>query len=212
MAVQRREHGHRKGGGVMACEHASAEPKPEWMQTFTGRKFYPMAPAAEDVDIVDIAHALSLQCRFNGHVDHFFSVAEHCILMSQSVPAEDALWALLHDATEAYVGDMISPLKHSMPEFAAAEDRVMDAICERFGLEPGMPDAVHDADRRILLTERNALMSRTSQPWDADALTPLRVTVIGLAPHAAEARYLQRFHELAGTSLVSAAQQSTEER
>src|SRR5438093_1391342 len=108
----------------------------DWMQTYSGAKFYPMHPRAEDVDPIDIAHSLSLLCRYNGHLDRFYSVGEHCVLMSQAVGPENALWALLHDATEAYVGDMVRPLKLQQPSFVEAEDRVMAAICERFGLDP----------------------------------------------------------------------------
>jgi hypothetical protein len=169
----------------------------DWMQTYTGRQFWPMDPNPTDVDPLDIAHALSLLCRYNGHVDRFYSVAEHCVLMSHAVPAEDALWALLHDATEAYVGDMIRPLKHSMPDYRAAEDRVMFVIAHRFGLtSTTMPDSVKDADNRILLTERDRLMDRHGPKWDVDGLEPLPVEVQGWDPMWAEARYIDRLLEL----------------
>lgn len=169
----------------------------DWMQTFTGRKFYPMAPRAEDIAPEDIAHALSLLCRYNGHVKSFYSVAEHCILMSATFQdTELALWALLHDATEAYVGDMVRPLKRSMPEYVAAEDRVMEAICERFNLPYGMPVAVKDADSRILLNEKAALMSLAPDKWAVDDLQPLKVTVVGLDPKDAERVYLATLNYL----------------
>lgn len=163
----------------------------DWMQTFTGRKFYPMAPRAEDIVPEDIAHSLSLLCRYNGHVQSFYSVAEHCVLLSTTFPdTETALWALLHDATEAYVGDMVRPLKRSMPEYVAAEDRVMAAICERFNLPLGMPPAVKEADSRILLNERAVLMPNAPDKWSVDDMEPLAVKVVGLAPSDAEKLYL----------------------
>lgn len=170
----------------------------DWMQTFTGRAFYPLDPRVEDVDIVDIAHGLSLLCRYGGHVKRFYSVAEHCILMSNAVAPEHALWALLHDATEAYVGDMVRPLKHSMPAYMAVEDRLMLVLCEKFGLDPGpMPAAVKDADNRILINEREALMATPPIPWHGHAeLEPLPVTVWGWRAELAEQRYLARFEEL----------------
>lgn len=171
----------------------------DWMQTFTGQQFYPMSPSAEDVDPIDIAHALGLLCRYNGHIDRFYSVAEHCVLMSQAVPEEDALWALLHDATEAYVGDMIRPLKLHMPDYRAAEDRVMDAIVTRFGLRSNeMPASVKDADSRILLTERAALMpgKQSRLKWDVDSLVPLPVTISAWGPEEASAQYTARLAEL----------------
>lgn len=171
----------------------------DWMQTFTGRQFYPMDPKADDIDPRDIAHALSMLCRYNGHVDRFYSVAEHCVLMSSAMPTPDlALWALLHDATEAYVGDMIRPLKVSMPAYREAEDRVMAAIVERFDLPSvTMPPAVKDADSRILLSERDALMgSKAPARWGQDGMEPLPVKVEGWSPLVAESRYLKRLEEL----------------
>ena len=170
----------------------------DWMQTFTGRQFYPMDPHPDDVDPLDIAHALSLLCRYNGHVTRFYSVAEHCVLMSQTFtdPAL-ALWALLHDATEAYVGDMIRPLKRSMPDYRAAEDRVMRAIAARFGIADTMPAEVHEADSRILLAERDALMRPSGHAWGIDGLEPLPVEIRAWPPLVAEQEYLDRLAELA---------------
>lgn len=167
----------------------------DWMQTYSGKQFYPLDPRAEDVDPVDIAHALSLLCRYNGHVKKFYSVAEHCIHMSFSVPPEFALWALLHDATEAYLGDMISPLKRFMPDYQKAEERVMKAIAEKFGLSTHiMPAEVKEADTRILLTERAALLNPGTVPWGGglEDLVPLPVTILGWSPTEAEIRYTAR--------------------
>lgn len=170
----------------------------DWMQTFTGRQFYPMDPNPEDVDERDIAHALSLLCRYNGHVDRFYSVAEHCVLMASVMPTPQlALWALLHDATEAYVGDMIRPLKRSMPDYIAAEARVWEAIAERFGVPLEMPAEVRDGDNRILLTERAALMrSKSPAVWAVDGLDPLPVHIEAWSPEYAEDTYLARLVEL----------------
>jgi uncharacterized protein len=177
----------------------------DWMQTYTGRKFYPTSPSPDDVDIQDIAHALSMLCRYNGHVTKFYSVAEHCVLMSQAVTPQRALEALLHDATEAYVGDMIRPLKHQpqMFPYRDAEADVMEAIAYRFDLPrtPNflyyqLPPEVKDADNRILLTERKDLMKTTDHTWNVDTLTPLPVQIRGWAPYYAERQYLSRFEEL----------------
>jgi len=174
-----------------------------WMQTYTGKQFWPMSPRVEDVDPVDIAHALSLLCRYNGHVQRFYSVAEHCVLMSYAVPEEYALWALLHDATEAYVGDMIRPLKQFMPEYVAAEALVALAIAQRFDLRTAdglfthkLPAPVKEADNRILLTERAALMPNTTHAWAVEDLEPLPVSISGWLPETAERAYLVRLHEL----------------
>lgn len=194
----------------------------DWMQTYTGKQFFPLSPRAEDIDPVDIAHSLSMQCRYNGHVDFFYSVAEHCILMSEWIEAEYsdielALWALLHDATEAYVGDMVRPLKLSLPIFSAIEDKVMVEVADKFALDlrfdPAgwevdmhypplpkvtMPAQVKAADTRILLTERAALMSThfPPRPWAMEEMEPLPVSIHAWAPHEAERAYLDRLSAL----------------
>lgn len=173
-----------------------------WMQTFTGRQFYPLAPYPEDVDPRDIAHALSLICRYGGHAERFYSVAEHCVLMSYAVAPENALWALLHDATEAYVGDMVRPLKQHMPQYQMAETKVELAILQRFGLwggaglPPLMPAEVKAADSRILLDERAALFDGIPAPWAIEHLTPLGVFVEGWSPVDAERCYADRLAAL----------------
>lgn len=125
------------------------------------------------------------------------SVAEHCILMSYAVAPEHALWALLHDATEAYVGDMVRPLKIQMPEYVEVEDNLMCMIAKKFGLVGSqMPAAVKDVDTRILINERRTLM-RTEHAWDMDGLEPLPNTDISAwKPHWAEYYYMARFKEL----------------
>jgi hypothetical protein len=168
----------------------------DWMQTNSGRRFYPLDPQPHEVDPEDIAHALSLLCRYGGHVDRFYSVAEHCVLMSEAVAPEHALAALLHDATEAYVVDVPRPLKRVLTGYRDIELATWVAICMRFRIAPDLPAEVKDADNRILLTERKALM-RLAEPWGIDDLfTPLEVTITGWAPADAEQRYWERLEEL----------------
>lgn len=168
----------------------------DWMQLYTGVRFYPMDPRAEEINPDDIGHALSLLCRYGGHVDRFYSVAEHCVLMSQWVPPEDALAALLHDATEAYVCDVPRPLKRYLGGYAQIELEVWRAITARFRVSDRLPASVKEADDRILLTERNALMRRT-QTWTQDGqMDPLPVEITGWLPAEAERRYLDRLEEL----------------
>jgi hypothetical protein len=85
--------------------------KGDWMQTYTGRQFWPIDPRADEIDIVDIAHALSQQCRFAGHCKSFYSVATHSWHTSNVCNSENALWGLLHDAAEAYLVDLPTPIK-----------------------------------------------------------------------------------------------------
>lgn len=169
----------------------------DWMQTFTGHRFYPLDPRADEIDPDDIAHALSLLCRYGGHVDRFYSVAEHCVLMSEAVAPEHALAALLHDATEAYVVDVPRPLKRYLDRYHDIEDLAWMAIAERFGVSVTLPGEVVDADSRILLTERDALMSRAERWSQDDIYVPLPVTVTGWPPEQAERRYLDRLRAVA---------------
>ncbi len=170
-----------------------------WMLTFTGRAFYPLDPRADNIDIIDVAHALSMICRYGGHVRRFYSVSEHCVLMSRAVPPADALWALLHDATETYMGDMIRPLKRQLPEYAAAEDRLMLVICDRFGLPYQCPPSVKAADTRSLRDERDALNTPPPMPWVASENVPaLGVPIVGWSPEHAKRAFLDRYTELTG--------------
>lgn len=183
-----------------------------WMQTVSGRQFYPLHPRPEDVDPGDIAHALSLLCRYNGHVDRFYSVAEHCVLLSHAVSPENALWALLHDATEAYIGDMVRPLKRHIGQYQLIEARLMLHIAERFALPPRhgllqgqIPAEVKEADSRILLDERAVLMSATRHAWEIDGLQPLGVTIYGWQPEQAKREYAARLSALTTTAPGAAA-------
>jgi len=168
----------------------------DWMQTFTGRAFWPLDPRPEEIDRADIAHALSLLCRYGGHVRRFYSVAEHCVLMSRVVAPEYALWALLHDAAEAYMVDLPRPLKRQFPDYRAAEDNLMAYICKRFDLPVMCPPEVKDADNRILLDERGALMNGALHWGSLDGMAPLGVPITGWYPPDAELAYLERLSEL----------------
>lgn len=139
-----------------------------WLQTFTGRAFYPLSPDPADVSIDDIAHSLSMQCRFTGHVRAFYSVAEHSVRVSRVVPPRDALWGLLHDASEAYLVDLCRPLKRHTElgaHYREIEAKVMAAICLRFGLGPVEPESVKQADRTLLVTEKRDLLGPEPRPW-----------------------------------------------
>lgn len=155
----------------------------DWLQCYSGAAFYPLDPKPEDIHILDIGHALSLICRFGGHVKRFYSVAEHSVLVSKMVPDQWRLRALLHDAAEAYIGDMIRPLKRDMPEYQEAEDRIWEAICQRFGLgDPIYPEAdkiIKHADNCALRMEAEALMMVFPQ-WAEDL--PVGFPEGGMAP------------------------------
>ena len=110
---------------------------PEFITTYTGRHFYPTAPRAEDLDIRDIAHALSLLCRGNGHVQSFFSVGQHCIACTREALARGcsrwvALACLLHDASEAYLSDVPRPFKKELPAYRTLEENLLTVIYGKY--------------------------------------------------------------------------------
>ena len=180
-----------------------AERRGDWMQVFTGTAFWPVDPRPDEVALADIAHALSMLCRYGGHTRHFYSVAEHCVLLSHAVAPQHALWALLHDAAEAYLCDLPRPIKRLMPTYNDAETVVLAAICERFGLALGIPPEVTDADTRILLDERAALMAMPPpSPWGIEHLEPLGVDIQCWTPSEAEVIFGRRFMELWGDAVV----------
>lgn len=163
----------------------------DWIQTFTGRQFWPLAPQACDVDPVDIAHALAMKCRYTGHCLRFYSVAEHsCHLFDRAEP-EDKAWALLHDAPEAYLPDIARPIKPAIPGFDVVESGVMDAVCIRFGLPLEMPEAVKILDTRILADELAQNMALPPKPWGG-LLPPLEVTLRFWSPERAAEEFLDR--------------------
>ena len=163
-----------------------------WIQTFSGRKFEPLAPVVDSIDIVDIAHALSQLCRFNGHCRVFYSVAEHCVRAAQIVAPELRLWALLHDAAEAYLADLPRPLKHQLAEYQVHEDRLLQCIAQRFDLPWPIPAAVFDADDQMLATEARDLMAPPAAPWGLTA-SPLDEKIVPWTSLKAERAYLEAF-------------------
>jgi len=167
------------------------------MQVHSGEPFYPLAAAPGDIEITDIAHALGMVCRYAGHCRRFYSVAEHSVLMSTTVDPENALWALLHDATEAYLGDIVRPLKHQLPGYLAAEAQLMEAITLKFNLPGQMPDQVKEHDTRIVVDERAQIMAPSRLPWTAiEGYAPLGVTIRGWDPTTATGMFLDRYRQL----------------
>lgn len=166
-----------------------------WIQTYSGAAFYPLAPRAGDVRMEDIAHALSLNCRFNGHCRTFYSVAEHCVRVSLAVPEEHAGWGLLHDAAEAYITDLPRPVKTHIPDFIRMEETLLGMILTQFGLSMPMPEPVAEADEALLATEQRDLMVPPPQSWGLQA-DPLPDRITPLPPQRAEEWFLQRFAEL----------------
>lgn len=143
----------------LLCQRVGDPTRGHYVSTHSGTKFYPMDPRPEDIHLEDIAYGLSNTVRFGGQTDRFLSVAEHSILVAYKVieggihDYNVVLWALLHDAAEAYIGDMPRPLKRMIPEFETIERGIITAIARRFDLSPAMPDIVKAIDRDICAAE-----------------------------------------------------------
>ncbi|MDB6445182.1 phosphohydrolase [Pseudomonas sp. 21TX0197] len=164
-----------------------------WILTHTGKRFDLFEPDVAMIDPRDIAHALAHLCRFNGHTREFYSVAQHSCLVADLVPAEHKLAALLHDATEAYLGDMTRPLKEWMPYYRGFEDVIWGRVCERFGLEVDLPSIVRQADLIALATERRDLMPPDPAPWDClVGVEPAPERIRPWSPTEARLTYHQR--------------------
>ena len=169
-----------------------------WIQTASGRQFFPLDHQPEEVFIEDIAHGLAHMCRFNGHTKSFYSVAQHSVLASLLVPEPDALWALLHDASEAYLGDVSRPLKHggALEGYKAAERRMMEAVVLRFGLGYDEPASVTQADEVLLATEQRDVRPPRNYVPDNPDVRPLAGRIRTWTPEESRAAFLERLEQL----------------
>lgn len=193
-----------------------------WIQTYTGIRFLPNDPRPEDIRIEDIAHALSCIARFNGHTERFYSVAQHSVLVSETLSVEASkvlappglegvmeesvrnlsIAGLMHDAAEAYIGDITRPVKSCVPCFREMEERITSCIREALDV-PQMPEHIlKGADNRLLATEaRDLLRGGAIAGWaDAVSTAPLDRVIAPLSPEMAEAAFLARWEELRSAS------------
>lgn len=173
-----------------------------WLLTATGRRFFLLDPQPSDVHLDDVAHALAHTCRFGGHTRWHYSVAQHSCLVADLVTdaghPELELVALLHDATEAYVGDCIRPLKRELARYQVIEAGVWIAIAKRFALDDVLPVEVKHADNVALATERRDVMMHEGHSWDIDEARyqPSERRIERLDPATARMRFLSRLRGL----------------
>lgn len=176
-----------------------------WIATYTGVKWFITDPHPDDVRIKDIAHALSMICRFGGHTRKFYSVAEHsvrCARLAETWEPDNyrlQMQALLHDAAEAYLGDVVRPLKVTLPGYAELEDQTMSVIRQALGVGAlfGCDEIlVKRTDDILLMTERRDIVAHTDQDWGYDHAEPLETHVAGWSPGLAEGFFLSRFESL----------------
>lgn len=170
-----------------------------WIQTHSGRRFCPTNPNADSIVLQDIAHALSMICRFGGHCVSHYSVAQHSVLVSYICDTSDRLWGLLHDASEYACGDFPSPLKHSgkFDGYKEMETKIQQAICKRFSLPTQEPWSVKKADKMLLATEARDLMQPRHRDWESP-YEPLPFKIEPWGQQEAKDRFVKRFFELIG--------------
>lgn len=173
--------------------------------TRTGRYFDFIDPKPDMIDILDIAWGLANSCRFGGQCLSFYSVAQHSVIVSHLVPPADAFTGLMHDAAEAYIGDMVGPLKQLCPDFKAIEKRVEAAIADKYGLPTPFPATIKHADLRALRTEQRDLTSGHADSWNGlDAYPPMEARIVALSPENAAVAFLARFDALLATDTQTA--------
>lgn len=176
-----------------------------WTQTFSGRAVDIFDPDPKQIIIEDVAHALSMICRFNGHCLRFYSVAEHSVLVAyramahhqrqyaDPVPRRFVLWALLHDAAEAYLKSSVE-----LSAFKTHERNLRGVIEDKFVQSqpnPWAKDLITLADLEILALERDNAMAQAPRPWDLLPDPPTGIQLEFLTPPEAEQRFLSMYRK-----------------
>jgi uncharacterized protein len=168
-----------------------------YVSTYLGNRFYPLEPRIDAVAIEDIAHGLAYQCRFNGQTCEFYSIAQHSLVVAQLVPEPLRFAALMHDAAEAYLGDMVKPLKVLLPQFAQIEEQVGCIIAATFGIDFSNYAPIKRADLIALATEKRDLMPHSTERWAyLDDIRPLPEPLVPMDPVSAKLAFLEAFAQL----------------
>lgn len=154
---------------------------PGKIRTFSGKYIDPFNPDPEAITIEDIAHSLSQQPRFGGHLPEFYSVGQHSVICMMEAPTNLKLEALMHDASEAYLLDMPKPIKDRLPEYKKVEEGLMRVIAAKFGFRYPLDPVVKSIDEHVLEREwYNIMLERTG-------------AILCQSPAAAKASFLRHF-------------------
>lgn len=173
----------------------------KWITTYTNKEVSLDDLRPEDFDIEDVAHALSLTCRFGGHSKEFYSVSQHSCYCADLVPDSIKLKALLHDAHEAYVTDVPWPFKEWISGIEEAQDAIDEVMLPKWGLDVGKPGWLKKIDIEVGLAEAKVLMPEGSYRSFIPYREGYRPTDIPLKsegcwrPDMAEARFLKLFED-----------------
>ncbi len=172
-----------------------------WIQTWSGRQFWPLDPRPEEVHVIDVAWMLAGQNRWRGATHRqLINIAQHSVIVSELCDPEYALQGLVHDAPEAYLGDMAGPVKKHLPDFQRAEDHLWKtAVAPAFGVPVEMHESVIRADQVSLHTEARDLMRPPPVEWRGWLPPPMaeRISNCWDAPFAA-AQFIARYEQLTG--------------
>lgn len=169
----------------------------DWMQTYTGGVFFPLDARMDEIRFEDISSALSKMCRFNGHCIKFLSVAEHCVHIAKLAPPDLQLTALMHDASEAYIADIIRPIKPYLKGYEEIETSLMEKIAQRFDFYWPIPPAIKHLDNAMLATERAQNMAAPPRDW-LNLPEPLDVQLRFWTPAQASYEFTTAFYRYGG--------------
>ena len=179
-----------------------------WVQTASGGKFHLQDPSPAEVCIRDIAEALAKTCRFNGHTQYFYSVAQHSCFVMELLPLAAQPYGLLHDAHEAYTGDLTTPMRNWLTMKAGYDlwktltEDIEKTIHETFGLtwppHPTLAKLVEEADRVALATERRDVMA-DGPLWDVALPAPDKSVLRPWTWVEAHHNFIDRFQQACKT-------------
>jgi hypothetical protein len=169
----------------------------EPMQTYSGGEIYPLDPLQEEINIEDIAGALSKLCRFGGHCLHFLSVAEHSVHVASHVSTPNKLAALLHDASEAYLVDIPRPIKRHLEEYNIYEKKIMKQIAAKFDFEWPLSAEIKRVDNAILADEKAQNMAKSNMDWVLIE-PPLGVKLQFWSPAIAARNFMDAYYQYGG--------------
>ena len=171
-----------------------------FITTRSGRQVSLLNPQYSQIDIGDIAHGLAYQCRFNGQTSRFYSIAQHCLMVASILPDHLKLAGLLHDAAEAYIGDVVQPLKVLLPDYQVIESNFNQAIGLRFNVNLDHQEEVKAADLIALATEKRDLLPRERCDWELlKGIRPLDRLTLPMSPEQSEESFMRTYFALLET-------------